>query len=34
MKKTIKLKKNYEFNNTYPLDWWNAPYKVESEDDE
>lgn len=19
---------NYEYNLTYPLDWWNAPYKV------
>lgn len=23
---------NYEFNNTYPLDWWNSPYKREVEE--
>ena len=22
---------NYEFNLTYPLKWWNAPYKAETE---
>lgn len=22
---------HYEFNNTYPLDWWDAPYNPESE---
>lgn len=28
----VTFGENYEFQNIYPIEWWNAKYKAESED--